>query len=207
MKKRVLFFMILSFPALCYCQLWNLIGKETENDKIRIGIKLGLAFSNVQVEYNENMNPDIEESSTHTGLIGGFYLNIELNKKLSFQPAVIMVSKGMNLTHQYFETRKNLGYLEMPLNLLYKSTSSKGSFFIGGGPAPSVLPGRSHTYSGYTDVKRFDFGINFITGYEIPIGFSLNFNYTHGLPNISGNKEFMPVFRNRSFGFSVGYTF
>ena len=51
--------MMLSFPALCYCQLWNLFGKETENDKIRIGIKLGLAFSNVQVEYNENMNPDI----------------------------------------------------------------------------------------------------------------------------------------------------
>jgi hypothetical protein len=44
-------------------------------------------------------------------------------------------------------------------------------------------------------------------GYEIPIGFSLNLNYTHGLVNVSGVREYMPVFRNRSFGIAVGYTF
>lgn len=207
MKKRFLFFMMISFPALCYCQLWNLIGKETENDKVRIGIKLGLAFSNVQVEYGDNLNTEVEKNSSHTGLISGFYLNMDLNKKLRFQPALLLISKGMNENHQSFTIRKNLSYVEVQLNLLHQSNSAKGSFFIGGGLAPSYYTGETLFYSGNNDLKKLDVGINFLTGYEIPIGFSLNLNYTHGLVNVSGVREYMPVFRNRSFGIAVGYTF
>src|SRR5690606_38732495 len=141
------------------------------------------------------------------GLISGFYLNMDLNKKLRFQPALLLVNKGMNEIHEDFIIRKNLNYVEVQLNLLHQSTSPRSSFFIGGGLAPSYYTGETLFYLGDNELKKIDVGINFLMGYEIPIGFSLNLNYTHGLVNISGDREFMPVFRNRSFGIAVGYTF
>lgn len=207
MKKTVLLFFVIAIPALSFAQLQTLIGEETINDKVRFGIKVGIAFSNVQTTYSQTYNPGYEKPGFKRGIIAGGYANIILNKNFIFQPAILMINKGMEEKNQYSSYPTNLNYVELPLNLLYNSTSPKGSFFIGGGPALSYYTGETLFYSGYNELKKLDFGINLLTGYEIPIGFSLNIHYTYGLPNVSGNKEYIPELKNRSIGLAIGYTF
>jgi len=207
MKKVLLFFGYITITTSAFCQLWKLEGKETGNSKIRFGIKAGIAIANCQIEYNTSVIPGNEDPRSKLGFMGGFFAAIRMNKKVSFQPELLLVGKGMKENNQSYSYRTDLTYLELPLNLLYKPVASKGSFFIGGGPAPAIYIGENIFYSGYQYFKKFDFGINILTGYELPIGFSINLHYTHGLLNISENRTDIPLTKNRCFGLSVGYTF
>ena len=207
MKKRILFFGTILLSTSTFCQISLLEGKETANNKIRVGIKAGIAVANCKVEYNTGTMPGNSKPTSKLGAMGGGYAQILLSKKICFQPELLLVGKGMKENNQYYSYRTDLNYLELPLNLLYKPPAPGGSFFIGGGPAPAVYIGENVFYSGYHYFKKFDFGINILTGYELPIGFSINLHYTHGLLNISQNKTDVPVTRNRCFGLCVGYTF
>ncbi|MEP7373697.1 MAG: porin family protein [Chitinophagaceae bacterium] len=206
MKKAVIFFAVIIVSTSGFCQLSKLEGKETSDSKIRFGIKAGIAFANTKIEYNSTP-PGNNKPQTKLGVMGGVFARLDLGKKTCFQPELLLVGKGMQQNDQYYPYRAGLTYLEVPFNLLYKPTASKGSFFIGGGPAPAYYIGQNVFYSGYNNVKKFDVGINILTGYELPVGLSINLNYTYGLLNISQNRTDVPVTKNRSFGLSVGYIF
>lgn len=182
-------------------------GKETSNRKIRFGIKAGVSIANVKIEYNPGTTPGNGKPTSKLGALAGVFARMDLGKNACFQPELLMVGKGMKENNQNYSYRTDLTYLELPLNILYTPATSKGSFFIGGGLAPAYYIGKNVFYSGYTGFKKFDFGINILTGYESPMGFSINLHYTYGLLNISGNRTDIPVAKNRCFGLSVGYTF
>jgi hypothetical protein len=207
MKKGLIFLGLIITSGSAFCQLWKLEGKGTNNDKISFGIKAGMAIANCQVKYNTSVMPGNEEPKSKLGFMGGAFATIRLNEKICFQPELLLVGKGMKENNQSYLYRTDLTYLELPLNMLYKPAASKGSFFVGGGPAPAIYIGENIFYAGYQYFKKFDFGINILTGYELPIGFSINLHYTHGLLNISENKTDLPLTRNRCFGLSVGYSF
>lgn len=207
MKKLLIFFGAIIIPTSAFSQISVLEGKETSNSKIRFGIKAGVAVANAKVEYNTTTMPHNGKPRSKLGAMGGVFAQMYLGKNACFQPELLMVGKGMKENNQNYSYRTDLTYLELSLNLLYKPATPKGSFFIGGGPAPAFYIGENVFYSSGSAIKKFDFGINFLAGYELPIGFSINLHYTHGLTNISSDNTLIPVMKNRCFGLSVGYTF
>ena len=207
MKKILIFLAIISVHPSVFGQLSDRQNNEANSDKIKFGIKAGVAIANAKVEYNTTTRPDNGKPKSKLGAMAGVFARMAFGNNACFQPELLMVGKSMKENNQGYFYRNDLTYLELPLNILYKPSGSKGSFFIGGGPAPAFYIGENVFYSGYQSVKKFDVGINVLSGYELPIGFSINLNYTHGLLNISENKVDVPVIKNRSFGLTVGYTF
>ena len=199
MKKHVVFIMAMLFSASVFCQ--DQPGEAEK--KLRFGIKAGVAIADQQYENNQN---SIDHGYKAGGMVG-IFVRTPLNSNLYFQPELLMVGKGTKQAYQYYESRSDFTYIELPLNLLFKSSKSRSAFFIGGGPAPSVLIGENIFYYGYTSAQTFDLGINMLAGYELPIGFSVNLNYTHGLMNVAPDEENVPKIKNRSFGITIGYIF
>lgn len=207
MKRILIFFTIIIAHPSVFSQLSDRQDKEASNDKIKFGIKAGVAIANAKVEYNSTTTPGNGKPTSKLGAIAGVFARLAFGNKACFQPELLMVGKGMKENNQSYSYRNDLTYLELPLNILYKTSGSKGSFFIGGGPAPAFYIGENVFSSGYQSVKKFDVGINFLAGYELPIGFSINMHYTHGLTNISSDKTFIPVIKNRCLGLTIGYVF
>jgi hypothetical protein len=201
MKKQVVFIIAIFFSALSFCQ--NQAEEVKPENDLRFGIKAGIAMANNLFENKFNSS----DYTYKVGGMGGVFLRTPLGNTLYFQPELLMVGKGTKQKNQGFDYRIDLTYLELPLNVLYKSSNTKVGFFIGGGPAPSVFIGENLFYFGNQTSKSFDFGINVLTGFELPIGFSINLNYTHGLLNVTADKENIPMIKNRSFGLTVGYLF
>jgi hypothetical protein len=115
-------------------------------------------------------------------------------KNLVIQPQLNYVTKGG--VSDYYDSRLDLGYIEMPVNIYYRQKPAQG-FFIGGGPyfgfavsgkIKSETNGDREIQFGneYTDdYHRFDFGINLVSGYLLPNGLQFAMNYSVGLNNIS----------------------
>ncbi len=164
--------------------------------KVKVGIKAGISFANSKIVSQGNY-PSIVPN--RAGLTAGGFLNIYPGKNLMIQPAVMFVSKG----GRYYDGLR-MGYLEIPINVLYKPASQKGTYFFGGGFSPAFeLNG---DYYGYQpDMKKFDLGINVLAGYVFPIGFSINLGYTHGILDISNEETYS--LRNRYFAITAGYEF
>jgi hypothetical protein len=207
MKKTLIFLGAMIISTSAFCQPAKSEASETSTNKIRFGIKAGVAIANAKVKYNTITMPGNSKPTSKLGAIAGVFARMALSKTACFQPELLMIGKGMKEKNQYYPYRTDLTYLELPLNLLYKPSAPKGSFFIGGGPAPAYYIGDNVFYSGNNRFKKFDVGINILTGYELPVGFSINLHYTYGLLNISRNKTDIPVTKNRCFGLSLGYIF
>lgn len=215
MNKLFLFILTMVIAWSAPAQIWKLEGKETSGMKIKLGIKAGIAIANIGIEYNQTPDPAPGKSITKLGVAGGFFARMPLSKKICFQPELLMIGKGMKEKDQYGSSylyKTTITYLELPLNILYKPTTAKASFFIGGGPAPAFYIGNNAFYYGDGAFKTFDFGINVLAGYEIPIGFSFNLHYTHGLSNISKDQgtngnPYSVKMKNRCFGLMIGYVF
>jgi hypothetical protein len=191
--------------------------------KPTIGIHAGATMANYKIE---SMGVNIDADSK-AGFMVGVMADWKISKNISFQPALNYLQKGgiVNMESDMGEggmesmkTTLNLNYLELPLNFLYNFDTKGGNFFIGAGPSFSYgLSGKYKTeYSGETmeedinfgtseedDLKPFDFGINFLTGYQFKKGFVVSFNYTPGMTNLSNDSEV--TWKNNYFGLSVGY--
>jgi len=127
-----------------------------------------------------------------------------------------------------YENHTNVYYLEIPLNAVAKLQAGSGKFLIGAGPYTSFgLSGKTKTKTTGTDeegnnvnetenediefgsgeeqMKRFDFGLNFLAGYELQNGVSLNAGYGLGLNNLANSNE--GSVKNKVFSISVGFLF
>ena len=183
---------------------------QENKSSVNFGLKLGFAMSTLSPNYTED-NGYKHQFNMSGGIRAGGYLQISAGKKLLFQPELLLVVKGANESpdnsngYSYpangypFRT----SYIEIPLNLLVKLPTQSGFFTLGGGPAPAFAFSR-YIYSG---TAGFDMGLNFLVGYQWPIGFSLNLNFTKGFSNVSPQAQGAPDLKNSSLGLSAGYTF
>ena len=170
------------------------------SQKPTVGIKLGLALSNVTLTPDNPPN-----TSTRKGILGGVYLNIPSGKKIIIRPGIEVVSKGAVLDGDSYRDRYSMRftYVDFPINILYKTSSIKGHLLAGGGPSIGV-PIKDF-YSSYN--LKTEFGVNGLIGYEVPIGVSLNLNYNYGLSNASKGGEPGGKISNRYLGITIGYSF
>ena len=184
----MLLILLFSYPSF---------GQDT---KAGWGIKIGAGLSKPNIDYVNTVSPTVEREKF--GIILGGFVNITGKKNMIIQPGVQYVRKGWKegYTNGYQES---MNYFEIPINLLFKLKERKQHFYIGAGLSPAF----SATSAYRTGIKSFDLGINALAGYVLPIGFSVNLGYTHGLLNATADKNYITNIRNRYFALTAGYEF
>lgn len=208
--------------------------------QIKVGIQAGVNFSNVTVkDANGNKSETGSVPGIRIGLLtelpiaSDFFIQPGIfYAKKGFKQE----TGGYYGLAQNFEVKTS--YVELPVNLLYKPSLGTGKLLLGAGPYISygakgtwksdnvILIGDIMTdakgeitfendymdgeFGRYTYGKPWDYGLNFLAGYEFPIGFSIQINAQTGVANLqpeSGGEKPDGSLRNRSFGLSAGYRF
>lgn len=198
--KTILILLFSILPILGCCQ-------EKENN-IHFGLKAGFGLSTLNPgNYIDNAGYKHRYNRVG-GVRGGIFLEIHTGKKMLFQPELLFAVKGTRETIEYYNGNPQsndpvrINYIEIPLNLLVKLVTKNGFFIAGGGPMPAFS---SNKYSPYA--TSFDIGVNFLAGYQLPMGFSFNLHFTKGFSNVLKEYYNSSNLKNNSFGLSLGYTF
>jgi Outer membrane protein beta-barrel domain len=185
------------------------------------GLKVGLNLP----KYSFGQNGDNGQTKTTTNFHVTGYMDAPLGSNFSLQPGISLQGKG----GKYFDSgstqvEQNTMWVEVPVNLVAKfpiATSTK--FFLGAGPYGAFgISGKNKFTSGGTttesdlqfgdksgdDLQSTDFGVNFITGFQMNSGFNIIVGYGIGLTDLrpsgsGGNGQI----NNRVWSFSLGMVF
>jgi len=194
------------------------------------GIRAGVNFQNIN---GKDEGGDKLENDLILGYHAGFNAEIPVAPDFYFQPGLLFSTKGAKDAEDNFETKINLAYVELPLNLLYKPLLGNGHLILGfgpyvaygiGGKVKLAVDGSETDYdvkfknkvtsSDDEDVfyvKGIDAGANLFFGYEFPMKLSFQLNAQLGLlnlePEYEGETDAETIVKNTGFGFSVGYRF
>ncbi len=183
------------------------------------GAHAGINFQNIN---GKDFTGDKLSNGLAVGFNVGFNAEIPLAPEFFFQPGLMYSVKGSNLDVNGFKEDVRLGYIELPLNLLYKPVLGNGHLLLGFGPyiAYGITAGKDNVeYKnsiGITDnptvvyIKNFDAGGNLFFGYELANSLSFQLNTQLGLVNILPDYPIQDSdtnFKNTGFGLSVGYSF
>ena len=102
----------------------------------------------------------------------------------------------------------NLNYIEIPLDIVYHYPLGPGSVRGGLGPyfAEGIGGGGPNGIYGENagGFRRFDAGMNFMIGYKLSMGLSLDLSYDLGLSNIEYADQDVTG-HNRCFSVNLGY--
>jgi hypothetical protein len=184
----------------------------------RFGAKLGPNWANWSVKVDGEKD---DEYKSRLGFHAGFVADIGISSNFSIQPQLLYVNKGSAIEHEDHTDKAVINSIDIPVNFLYKAPSSGGTFFVGGGPnlgfnLSGTLKSEEHENekieigSDPGQLKGFDFGLNFLAGYELSNGLFFSANYTPGLTNLQNvpsSAEIDLTARSNYFGISVGYFF
>ncbi|MFD0749990.1 porin family protein [Mucilaginibacter calamicampi] len=160
-------------------------------------------------------------SSVKTFNVYGF-AQISLVDEFWLSTALGIANKGSVVYDDALTTTTHLTYFDMPVSVLRKFTfSNTGVFFVGAGGYLSMgwkgrlnyeTPGSYTTdiikYGKENDVKKFDTGLYFSTGFELRNRLVFNVGYSMGLNNIaslSQQDSGTSVVKNRIFSVGLGY--
>lgn len=222
------------------CAVFN----QANAQHIKLGPEAGLNLFSMSSRFDG----DHESNRLIPGLKLGGVIDFGITRHFSIQPGLYFSMKGFSqktsdrttvgnttttVTDKY---RMGLGYIEMPVNFLYKSRMHhSGQFFAGGGPYLAALVGGkiktdhtrtisndngsnvTHSSDSYSvnigdnaqsdDVRGADAGINMNAGYEFRNGLFLRGNLGVGLANIMPEGDSDYSMHNVGMSFTVGYFF
>lgn len=223
----IFFFLVISASNITHAQT-------------NMGIRAGMNFSNVLMEdENGEKNSTKSIPGFHFGLTvdipiaDDFYLQpAVLYSKKRFKQTDSWFSGSGN------ELKVNVSYIEVPFNFIYKPKLGNGKLLIGAGPYAGYGIGgswKSETdvvigdiiIENYGDVifrndvtdgefgnylygKPWDFGANFLVGYEFFERLSIQFNIQIGVKDLQSDVDGVKregEIKNRGYGISVGYKF
>lgn len=161
-------------------------------------------------------------TQSNTGFFVTGYLDAPVSPYFSIQPGLSLQNKGGKWEPtSSIETKESVMSLDIPVNLVAKlPTGGSGNFFVGAGPyvgfglsgkrKGDVLNGavqgdRDINFGSNEndDLKRTDFGINFLAGYQLTNGFQINAGYGLGLTNLApapGDEA-----KNRVWSIGIGF--
>lgn len=177
----------------------------------KFGFKIGYNAANV----SSNLEDVKEDGKTLSGIGFGAFVEFSAGKNFVIQPQVNYNRKGIAIAHAGHSDKLIFNVLDISVNALYRSNNG---FFIGGGPNLGFnLSGglRSHDDPSENEdfsfgknedqIKRMDFGVNLLTGYEFKNGLFVSANYLRGLTNLSNTPG--ETWRNNMLNLSLGYSF
>ncbi|HEY9706098.1 MAG TPA: porin family protein, partial [Allocoleopsis sp.] len=147
--------------------------------------------------------------------------DVKVSNNFVFQPGLNFTQKGgkFNLSEVGLPGSGDvdfvLNYIEVPLNVLFKTKAGSGNFFIGAGPSLSFgMSGKAKLDNEEEDInfgsneqnddyKPFDFGGNIVAGYQLSNGVFIAINYNATLNNIDTDSDITT--KNKYFGIRLGY--
>jgi hypothetical protein len=228
MKKLILSLFLIASSIAVFAQLPS------------IGIKGGVNFATISGSGTENQTVPGTNLIAHSGSITSFNVGVFIDVKMghfSLQPGVNFTGKGgtfNGITGQLpngsvstVDSKYNLYYVQVPVNVLYHVPFVVGDFYIGAGPYVGLgVYGKhkqsadnnsngTHTYfssdekvkfGDTEDIKPYDLGANAIAGIKLKGGLLLNLNYDLGLSNILPDADGRN-FKTRTLGVSAGFVF
>lgn len=187
------------------------------NSQIRLGVKAGVNFSTINYDVKV-AGGEIDNSYITSFHLGGL-AEFRLMPKLFLQPGLELSGQGAKITEGTDEIKINIMYLKVPVNVVTKLNLGLGSLQLGAGPYYAyALSGKTKSGDEETDIefgnddgdglKRTDFGINLLAGYELKSGLNFGLGYQLGLSNTSPDsyKDFYTT-KNTGISVSVGYMF
>ncbi len=169
--------------------------------KVNFGIKGGLNVYNIHNSNSINYDPVV-------GFHAGVLAHIHLTKRFALQPETFYSTNGANYKAGPFDTRYNLGYIQVPVLLQYMFQN--GVRLQAGPQLGFLISAKSKTGDIKEDFKNdlntVDFGLATGASYLIPhTGFGFDARFNLGLTDI--NKEGNIKSTNRGFQLGVFYLF
>jgi hypothetical protein len=216
-KKIILLATLLSMFAVCsYAQKSSAI------------IRGGVNFANVSNKDNGGYDDSKMLTSWQAGVIGDF----NLTEFLAIQPGLLYSSKGIKFEGNGETLTFNPQYLELPVNLVFKTPTGATKFFAGAGPYVAMGVGGKFKGEGTVDferkidfsdddpltgeeedagafkVRRFDYGLNGLVGLEVS-NMVFTANYGLGLAKIQSgsNSSADDANKHRVLSLTLGFKF
>jgi len=183
-------------------------------------IRAGVNFANVSVNDNGNVDDAKSLTSFQVGIIG----DIKLAPIFSVQPGILFTGKGTKTqsgtegSANWYKATSNPYYIEVPVNLVFKTPTGPVKFFAGAGPYLAIGIGGKNKVrgailgadfsseenikwsdddpstlnqeegSGFGIMKRFDYGLNGLAGIETS-NIVLSANYGLGLAKLQSGSN------------------
>jgi hypothetical protein len=193
------------------------------------GIKGGLNLANL-LEKDDDATYS-NDYSMNPGFHLGLTVDVPLNDFLSFEPGLLLTTKGMKYEEEIVEfaiaAKLNLYYLDVPLTLKASHELGDGLKMFGAiGPYVGFgMSGKGKITTEYQgdketeevdidggsdededELKRLDMGLTFGGGVEIN-SIMIGISYDLGLSNTSAYQDYGSTTKNRVLKFSLGYRF
>lgn len=226
MKTTKLFFCA---AAMSLCTFGAFAQKKSS-----VIIKGGVNLANVSNKDNGSYNDANNLTSWQAGIVGDF----EVTDFFAIQPGLLYTGKGIKWQNGnsgdvgYQKLTFNPQYLELPVNLVFKTPTGGVRFFAGAGPYVAMGVGGKFKGDGVVDfsrsiewsdddpltseeegagvfrAKRFDYGLNALIGIEAS-NLVISANYGLGLAKIqsTANSSADDNNKHRVLSFTVGYKF
>ncbi|MFD2871154.1 porin family protein [Mucilaginibacter ximonensis] len=176
------------------------------------------------IAYQQIKGPDI----LSTGSLKTFNIKgiVQMPLKSGFwleaEPGI--ANKGGVFYQDALTTTTHITYLELPVNLLHKwNFTNLGKYYLGAGgfgaegikgnikyETPGVATTDKLKFGANNDLRRFDAGLDFITGFEFRNRVTFNMGYKLGLKDIESIPEQdagTTVMKNKEFTIGLGYIF
>lgn len=194
---------------------------------VSFGVKAGVSFPNMTVSA---MGASVSFDTKTSFYVGGT-ADIAVSKIFSVQPGLTLIGKGTKINSGGFEFGTGSGaveaeesgtlnfmYIEVPVNLMANFKAGTGKVFIGAGPYYAFAVDAYAKSGGVKediqigsdedDLKRGDFGLNFLGGYQLKNGLNLHAGYGLGLSSVIPDQDELDVkFKHRVFTVGLGFSF
>jgi hypothetical protein len=223
MKKFFLTTFLFTTAVLVQAQSKHI--KEA-NTKFNFGITGGINIASMKAKA-EGISIS---TNSKIGFTIGVLADFPLNNQFVLQPGLNFAQKGSKINMSFFgdiKSKETLNYIELPVNLLYRTPAGRGTFFGGAGPAFNfgiggksestiVLDGQTETDKhnikfgsdpNNDDYKPFELAGNLLIGYELSNRIFFTVNYNFGLTNIAVDNSDGSKVNNNYIGLRIGYKF
>jgi hypothetical protein len=202
------------------------------SSRTSFGIRAGINFQNINGE-------DSEGKKLNNDLMVGYNVGVNAEFPIApdfyFQPGLMFSAKGAQekteILGRTIKSSINLGYIELPLNFLYKPLLGNGHLILGFGPYVAYGITGKVKYEGGDGsfesdiefknktsidgdafvIRPLDAGANILFGYEFASRLSFQLNAQLGLLNIQPEYAVGDMgdakMNNTGFGLSLGYRF
>ena len=197
-------------------------------------LRAGISLANI----THNNDGDIDDANTLSSFQVGLIGDWKLLPMLRLQPGVIFTGKGSKTEFgepedaTFSRATTNPYYIEIPVNLVFKTPTGPVKFFVGAGPYLAIgvagklenkgkVAGISYEYeediewsdddpttldyeegAGFGIMRRFDYGANITAGIEFT-KLVLGLNYGHGLAKLQSGTDSEADDENKHRVFSI----
>ena len=206
MRKFVLLlttvFCVISLPVLSQST-----DKQTEKQKISLGIKTGVNVSRLKLN---GKIPGVVNSDFRTGFVAGAFVNFPAGKSpFSFQPEFLYSSMGGDLTNELNE-KQNLRFNYFSIPVLIKYQFSKKLAAFAGPQLDAIIYAEESNKLGEFDITNSVSEVDYYATWGMELwpwrDIVLNARYMHGFKKVYTTAPDISM-NNRGFQITLGLRF